>query len=94
MARSQKAVPLRISSQGRVVIPAEMRREMELEPGETVMARVEERRLVLERREDILERLRSELRGTRPEGASAVDELIAERRADARREAAEHERDG
>ena len=70
-----------------------MRRELELVPGETLMAHVEERRLVLERREEILEQLRSEVRGARPEGMSVVDELIAERRVEARREAAEHERD-
>ena len=69
-----------------------MRRELEIEPGETLMAHVESHRLVLERREQILERLRGELRGTVPEGVSAVDELIAERRVEARREAAEHER--
>ena len=74
------------------MIPAEMRRELEIEPGETLMAHVESHRLVFERREQILERLRGELRGTVPEGTSAVDELIAERRAEARREAAEHER--
>jgi len=67
-----------------------MRRTLEIQPGETLMAHVEEDRLVLERREQILERLRDELRGTTPAGTSMVDELIAERRAEARREAAEH----
>jgi bifunctional DNA-binding transcriptional regulator/antitoxin component of YhaV-PrlF toxin-antitoxin module len=67
-----------------------MRRTLEIQPGETLMAHVEEDRLVLERREQILERLRGELRGTTPAGTSMVDELIAERRAEARREAAEH----
>jgi hypothetical protein len=70
-----------------------MRRELEIEPGETLMAHVESHRLVLERREQILERLRGELRGTAPKGVSVVDELIAERRAEAQREAAEHGRD-
>jgi AbrB family looped-hinge helix DNA binding protein len=92
MARPARAIPLRVGPQGRVVIPAEMRRELEIEPGETLMAHVESHRLVLERREEILERLRSELRGARSSRVSAVDELIAERRAEARREAAEHER--
>jgi hypothetical protein len=69
-----------------------MRRELEIEPGETLMAHVESHRLVLERREEILARLRSELRSSRSSKASAVDELIAERRAEARHEAAEHER--
>jgi bifunctional DNA-binding transcriptional regulator/antitoxin component of YhaV-PrlF toxin-antitoxin module len=67
-----------------------MRRTLEIQPGETLMAHVEEDRLVLERREQILERLRGELRGTTPAGTRMVEELIAERRAEARREAAEH----
>jgi AbrB family looped-hinge helix DNA binding protein len=92
MARPSRAVALRIGPQGRVVIPAEMRRELEIEPGETLMAHVESHRLVLERREQILERLRGELRGKVPADVSVVDELIAERRADARRESAEHGR--
>jgi AbrB family looped-hinge helix DNA binding protein len=87
-----RAVPLRIGPQGRVVIPAELRRELGLEPGETLMARVDSGRLVLERRGEILSRLRSELREATPPGTSMVDELIAERRAEARREAAEDER--
>jgi hypothetical protein len=66
-----------------------MRRELQIKPGETLMARVESNRLVLERREEILARLRSEVRHARPKGRSAVDELIAERRVEARREAAE-----
>jgi hypothetical protein len=69
-----------------------MRRELEIEPGETLMAHVESHRLVLERRTQILERLRGEVRGVVPPGGSVVDELIAERRAEARREVAEHER--
>lgn len=89
MARPARAVPLRIGPQGRVVIPAELRRTLEIQPGETLMAHVEADRLVIERREQILERLRGELRGTVPAGMSMVDELIAERRAEARREAAD-----
>lgn len=74
------------------MIPAELRRELEIEPGETLMAHVESRRLVLERRTEILQRLRDEVRGVASPGVSVVDELIAERRAEARREQAEHER--
>jgi bifunctional DNA-binding transcriptional regulator/antitoxin component of YhaV-PrlF toxin-antitoxin module len=74
------------------VIPVELRRELGLEPGETLIARVESRRLVLERGGEILARLRSELREATPSGTSVVDELLAERRRDARREAAELER--
>lgn len=92
MARNVRSVPLRVGPQGRVVIPAELRRELGLEPGETLIAHVESRRLVLERRGEILDRLRSELREATQPGASMVDELLAERRREARREAAEYER--
>jgi AbrB family looped-hinge helix DNA binding protein len=75
-----------------VVIPAELRRELGIEPGETLIARVESGRLVLERRGEILDRLRSELREATEPGTSMVEELLAERRREARREAAESER--
>lgn len=89
MAYDSKAVSVRIGPQGRVVIPAELRRELEIEPGETFIVHVESQRLVLERREQILERMRRELRGTAVDDTSVVDELIAERRAAAKREAIE-----
>jgi bifunctional DNA-binding transcriptional regulator/antitoxin component of YhaV-PrlF toxin-antitoxin module len=76
-----------------VVIPAALRRELELEPGQTLMAHVESKRLVLESRAQILERLRAELRAAKRPGVSAVDELIAERREEARLEAAKDERE-
>jgi AbrB family looped-hinge helix DNA binding protein len=94
MARRSKAIPLRVGPQGRVVIPAELRRELGIEPGETLMVHVESDQLVIERREQILKRLRRELHGTATDGASVVDELISERRGEARREATEHERRG
>ena len=74
------------------MIPAQLRRELALKPGDTLMAHVESDRLVLERREQILVRLRAELRGKMPRGAGAVDDLIAERRAEGRREASADER--
>ena len=74
------------------MIPAELRRELGIETGETLMAHVESGRLVLERRGEILNRLRSELRAATPPETSMVDELLAERRREARREAAELER--
>jgi len=89
MARHGGAFSLRVGPQGRIVIPATLRRELGLEPGETLIARVESRRLVLERGGEILARLRSELREATPSGTSAVDELLAERRREARREAAD-----
>ncbi len=89
MAHTSRSVTLRVGPQGRIVIPADLRRDLEIETGSTLVAHVESDRLVLERREDILARLRRETRASRAAGGSVVDELIAERRAEARREAAE-----
>jgi AbrB family looped-hinge helix DNA binding protein len=71
-----------IGPQGRLVIPASLRRRLGIEPGEVLIARAEEDRLVLERRKAILARLRERLRVV-PADVSLVDELIAERRKEA-----------
>jgi bifunctional DNA-binding transcriptional regulator/antitoxin component of YhaV-PrlF toxin-antitoxin module len=67
------------------VVPAELRRALGLEAGETLVARVEEDRLVLERPRAALARLRRAFRDAVPEGVSLADELVAERRAEVRR---------
>jgi bifunctional DNA-binding transcriptional regulator/antitoxin component of YhaV-PrlF toxin-antitoxin module len=59
---------------------------MGLEPGDTLIARVENDGLVLEKRETILRRLRARFAHI-PADVSLVDELIAERREEARRDA-------
>jgi AbrB family looped-hinge helix DNA binding protein len=82
------SAPVRVGPQGRLVIPAELRRAMNLEPGDELVARVEDEALVLERREMLVRRLQS-LFDHVPADVSLVDELIAERRAEARRENAE-----
>ncbi len=76
---------VRIGRQGRVVIPAAVRRDLALKAGDELVARVDGSRLILQRREDLLRELQDELRAVRGE-RSLVDELIAERHADARRE--------
>ena len=76
---------VRIGRQGRVVIPAAARDELGLVPGDELMARVEDGRLVLERREDVVRRLRGRYSGV-SRGRSLSDELISERREEAARE--------
>jgi len=76
---------VRVGPQGRVVIPAQIRRILGLESGSTLIARIEEGRLVLEKQENILQRLRSRFAHI-PSEVSLADELIAERRETARRE--------
>ena len=76
---------VRLGRQGRIVIPVEIREELGLEEGERLIARVEDDRLVLESRLAAFERLRGEFREG-AKGRDPVAELIAERRAEARRE--------
>jgi AbrB family looped-hinge helix DNA binding protein len=75
-----------VGPQGRLVIPAPLRRAFRLEQGETLVARVEADRLVLERPRAALGRLQRAFREAVPEGLSLVDELLADRRAEVRRE--------
>ena len=77
---------MRVGLQGRVVIPAHIRRALGINPGEILVARIKDGQLVLEKREQILARLQDTF--TRAsQGVSLVDELLAERREEARREA-------
>ena len=76
---------LQIGSDGRVLIPAELRRQMRLESGGMVNAELVDGELRLLSPAvalDRLERLFAPLRA----GPSLVDELLAERRAEAARE--------
>jgi AbrB family looped-hinge helix DNA binding protein len=79
------AVEVTVGPQGRVVVPAPLRRRLGIEPGDVLVARAEDDRLVLERRAAILERIRRRL-AVVPAHISMVEELIAERRAEAERE--------
>lgn len=70
------------------MIPADVRRELHLEPGETLVARVDGDRLVLERPRAALARVQRAFKQAVPDGVSLVDELLAERRAEAERDEA------
>jgi AbrB family looped-hinge helix DNA binding protein len=82
-----------VNEQGRVVIPVAIRNHLGLKPGSRLTAREENGRVVLERPTDRLRRLQDRLAADRAAAGranvSVVDELIADRRAEAAREAAE-----
>ncbi len=71
---------------GRVLIPVELRRELTLGPGETLVARVEDDRLVLQSRDAMLRLVQERFRAAIPRDVSLADELIEERRRQAARE--------
>lgn len=88
MAEPAQRNEVQVGAQGRVVIPASLRKSLDLKPGDRLIARQEGERLVLERQEAIMRRLQDRFKSI-PADVSLVDELIAERRAEAAREAAE-----
>ncbi|MEH2358570.1 AbrB/MazE/SpoVT family DNA-binding domain-containing protein [Nostoc sp.] len=88
MNEISKSVEVHLGRQGRLVIPAALRRSLGFEAGDALIARQEEGRLVLEKAETIKLRLKARFSQV-PKDRSLVDELIAERREEAKREDAE-----
>lgn len=76
----------RIGAGGRLVIPAEIRRELGLEEGEPVTMRVEDGELRIWSVSEGIRRVQERMKPYIVPGQSVVDELIAERRAEVARE--------
>ncbi|MFD9965035.1 AbrB/MazE/SpoVT family DNA-binding domain-containing protein [Amycolatopsis sp. NPDC058986] len=77
------------TSDGRLTIPAQVRRAAGIEPGQTLVVYVDDGRVVLEERGHLLTRLQDEAIAAAAAAGhtgSAVDELLADRRAEAARE--------
>lgn len=95
MAENVKSVvraKARLSPNGRIVIPAALREQMGIKPGDTLMMDFEGGVLKIESFMSRIRRIQEEFRQYARPGVLASDELIAERRAEARREMEEIER--
>lgn len=68
-----------LGQQGRLVIPAEVRKTLGLSPGDRLHLRLVGHSLVLERHQDAAAELRGLASGV-PKARSLVEELLAERR--------------
>lgn len=88
MAHDVGQAQINVGPQGRVVIPAKMRRSLGIGKGDTLVARVEGERIILEKRAEILARMKRRFEAV-PKNVSLADELIAERREESRRESEE-----
>ena len=86
MPNSITPIEVQLGPQGRVVIPAPLRRSLGFEPGDSLIARMENGRLILEKTETIKRRLKARFAHL-PSATSLAEELIAERREEADREA-------
>ena len=82
----RQIVTAKIAQGGRILIPAEMRRQLDMEIGENVNLEVENGSLKVTSSRAALSRLQRRLKKFVPEGVSLVDELIVERRRDAANE--------
>jgi bifunctional DNA-binding transcriptional regulator/antitoxin component of YhaV-PrlF toxin-antitoxin module len=80
-------VQLTASPDGRATIPARLRRAAGIESGRRLVAYIDDGRVVLEEWNHLLRRVQGRVaEATGGYAGSAVDELIAERRAEAARE--------
>ena len=77
---------MNVGAKGRVVLPAPIRHALGLAEGSELLARIEGGAVVLEPRAAAVERLQELVRSAVPKRSQLVDELLAERRAEARRE--------
>ena len=85
-AMASAIVKARMNDQGRLLIPAEIRRKMNIKPGETVLMNLEDGILKIESHRARIRRIQEEFKKYAKPGVLASDELIAERREEARRE--------
>jgi AbrB family looped-hinge helix DNA binding protein len=88
MAEANRRATVKVGPQGRLVIPAPLRRALGIAVGDMLIASTEDNRLVLERPDAVLERLRGRFQHLPPD-TSLADELISDRREEARRESEE-----
>ena len=83
----------RLSPNGRIVIPAAIREQLGLKPGDSLLMDVEDGALRIESYPTRIARIQRELAQYIPSGVSLADELIADRREEARREQEEVDRE-
>lgn len=79
-------IRLRLNENGRVVIPAAFRKALGIKPGDEVILRVDDGELRITTMKQRIERAQRRARQYVKPGVSLVDELIAERREQAKRE--------
>lgn len=79
-------VRTKVTQGGRIVIPAEMRKQLGIEIGEDVNLSMENGSLKIMTQKESIRKALELFRSVVPEGGSIVDELIADRRKEAESE--------
>ncbi len=86
MASPVRQWPARVTSGGRVVLPADARAALGLTDGSPVRVRLEDGRITISPIKTIVQDIQNRWRSYIPGDRSLVDELIADRRSEAERE--------
>ena len=73
----------KIISGGRVQLPADVRRQLNLKEGDPILIEVVNGEVHLRSQREAIRRIQERMRKYIPEGVSVVDELIADRRREA-----------
>ena len=81
-----QSVTSRLNDNGRIVIPAEIRQKMGLRPGDILLLHVEDNVLIVESQQSRIRRVQESLRRLIPSDRVLSDELVADRREEARNE--------
>ena len=79
-------IRLRVSENGRLVIPASFRKALGIEVGDEVVLRLQDDELRITTQKKRIQRAQQRARKYLKEGVSLVDELLTERRQAARNE--------
>jgi AbrB family looped-hinge helix DNA binding protein len=75
-----------VDGSGRVLLPAKVRKQLKLQQGSQLIAEIDNERLVLRTRAEALRKAQEFFSKRRPAGTLWSEELIRERRKEARRE--------
>jgi AbrB family looped-hinge helix DNA binding protein len=81
-----KYVKARLNNNGRIVIPVEIRHQLGLKPGDTVLLSVEGHVLKLESHRDRIRKVQESMRKFIPSSRSLAKELVADRSEEAQQE--------
>ncbi len=89
MSFSDMEIRAKVNESGRVVIPVQFREAMGIEPGDEVIFSSDGGTVHIETQKQRIRRAQEYVRSFIPEDVSLVEELIAERREEFRKEMAE-----
>jgi AbrB family looped-hinge helix DNA binding protein len=76
----------KLNENGRILIPAAIREQMGIKPGDSVVLTLEDGVLRVESYRATIRKMQQEMQQYKKPGVSVTDEFIAERREEARRE--------